>query len=230
VSRRRGPPERFVRALFDGVADRYDLMNDVLSFGLHRRWRRQTVDAVEVRPEDLVLDVGCGTGGLSRLLEQRGTVVGMDLSHRMLLRARERAGPRLGLAEASALRLPFGDRIFGAVASAFVLRNLQDLRVAFREIARVLTPGGSVALLDITEPSHRAIRWAFDRYLRAVAPTAGALAGSGHAYRYLARSLDQLPPAGEVCGSLAAAGFLDCRARSLSGGAVTLFTGRRSGP
>jgi demethylmenaquinone methyltransferase/2-methoxy-6-polyprenyl-1,4-benzoquinol methylase len=214
--------------MFDGVADRYDLMNDVLSFGLHRRWRRQTADSVWVRPADIVLDLGCGTGGMSLLLEERARVVGIDLSHQMLVLARERAGPRVKLAEASALRLPFGDRTFGAVTSAFVLRNLRDLSRAFREMARVLVPGGTVALVDLTEPDHPAFRWVFDLYLRTAAPAAGTLAGSGEAYRYLARSLDQLPPPAEICGSLAAAGFMDCRARSMSGGAVTLFTGRRA--
>jgi demethylmenaquinone methyltransferase/2-methoxy-6-polyprenyl-1,4-benzoquinol methylase len=207
------------------VADRYDLLNDVLSLGLHRRWRRAAAESVDIRHGDLALDIGCGTGALSLLLAEGTTVVGIDLSHRMLTRARERAGPRVKLAQATALRLPFADATFGVVVSAFVLRNLRDLGAALREMARVLEPGGGVALLDITEPRHPALRWAFDLYLRSVAPAVGVLAGSGEAYRYLARSLDQLPPAADVCGSLAAAGFVRCRARPLSGGAVTLFTG-----
>jgi demethylmenaquinone methyltransferase/2-methoxy-6-polyprenyl-1,4-benzoquinol methylase len=214
--------------MFDGVAERYDLLNEVLSFGLHRRWRRQAAESVEVRPGGLVLDIGCGTGGMALRLEERARVVGIDLSHQMLVRARGRTGPGVNLAEASAHRLPFGDATFGAVVSAFVLRNLRDLEEAFWEMARVLVPGGTIALVDLTEPDHPLFRWAFDLYLRTAAPAAGVLAGSGDAYRYLARSLGQLPPAAEVCGSLGVAGFLDCRARPLSGGAVTLFTARRA--
>jgi demethylmenaquinone methyltransferase/2-methoxy-6-polyprenyl-1,4-benzoquinol methylase len=212
--------------MFDDIADSYDLLNDVLSFGLHRSWRRRAAAAVAVGRGRWILDLGCGTGGLGLLLDPRARVVGIDLSHAMLLRARRRSGRRLKLIGASALRLPFRDQTFGAVASAFVLRNLRDLRRAFEEVSRVLAPGGTIAFMDITEPRSPAFRWLFDRYLRTVAPMVGSLAGKGDAYRYLARSLGQLPPAPVVRSLLEEMGFIDCEARRLSGGAVTLFTAR----
>lgn len=215
--------------MFDDIAGSYDLLNDVLSFGLHRSWRRRAAEAVSVERGHWMLDLGCGTGGVGLLLAPRARVVGIDLSHAMLLRARRRSGQRMKLIGANALRLPFPDQTFGAVVSAFVLRNLRDLRGAFEEISRVLAPGGTIALMDITEPRSPAFRWLFDGYLRIVAPAVGSLVGKRDAYRYLARSLGQLPPAPVVRSLLEETGFIDCEARLLSGGAVTLFTARLPG-
>jgi len=212
--------------MFDDIADRYDVANDVLSLGLHRRWRRRTAAAVPAVPGGWALDLGCGTGGLGRLLVGRMKVVGVDLSHRMLLRARRRSGPDLELVGGSGLALPFRDGLFTCVVSAFVLRNLRDLGAAFGEIARVLVPGGRIALIDITEPGRPAVRGLFDGYLRTVAPLVGSLMGNGDAYRYLAGSLGQLPPSDELCRTLEASSFIECHARTMSGGTVTLFTAR----
>lgn len=221
-----GPPEPVVRAMFDDIAHRYDLLNDVLSFGLHRRWRRIAAGAAEVRSGQWVLDLGCGTGRLGALLAGRARVVGVDLSQSMLLRARARYGSGLRLLVGNAVRLPLRDASCGAVVSAFVLRNLPDLTSAFAEVARVLAPGGSVALMDLTEPSRPALRRVLDGYLRVAGPAAGALVGKREAYEYLARSLAQIPPADEVCSHLAGAGLVDCSARGSSLGIVTLFTAR----
>jgi demethylmenaquinone methyltransferase/2-methoxy-6-polyprenyl-1,4-benzoquinol methylase len=212
--------------MFDRVAPRYDLLNDLISLGLDRYWRRATAASVRPRPRGWVLDLGCGTGRLGARLAGQARVVGLDLSRPMLARARH-----LSLAvrpvEATAMRLPFRDEAFDAVVSAFVLRNLSDLRGAFAEVARVLAPGGQVALCDITGPTHPLLRRAFHLYFGSVAPAAGALVGRGDAYRYLVRSLAHLPPPPEVCALLAQAGLRDCRARPLTGGIVTLFTARR---
>lgn len=220
-----GPPEPVVRAMFDDIADRYDLLNDVLSLGLHRRWRRMAAEAAEVRPGHWVLDLGCGTGRLGLLLAARARVVGVDLSHSMLLRARRRSA-RLRLVVGTAMTLPLRDTSCGAVVSAFVLRNLPDLTGAFREVTRVLAPGGTIALLDLTPPSRPILRLALDGYLRVVGPAAGAMVGKREAYEYLARSLAQLPPADQVCSLLAEAGLVGCAARPSSLGIVTLFTAR----
>lgn len=215
--------------MFDDIADRYDVANDVLSLGLHRRWRKRAAAAVPVEPGGWALDLGCGTGRLGRLLAGRMRVVGVDLSHRMLLRAARHSGSNLELVGGSGLALPFRDGLFACVVSAFVLRNLRDLGAAFGEIARVLVPGGRIALIDITEPGRPAVRRLFDGYLRTVAPMVGNLVGNRDAYRYLAGSLGQLPPSDELCRTLEAARFIECEARTMSGGTVTLFTARLPG-
>jgi demethylmenaquinone methyltransferase/2-methoxy-6-polyprenyl-1,4-benzoquinol methylase len=214
--------------MFDDVALRYDLINRLLSFGLDRRWRRAAARAVSpVRGR--VLDLGCGTGDLGLLLAGSTTVVGVDLSHAMLVEAGRKGGGRLQLVEGSAFALPFHDGAFDAAVSGFVLRNLEDLTAAFAELARVAGPGGRIGLVDITEPSRPALRRLFDLYFGVAAPALGRLAGRRDAYRYLARSLAQLPPPAQVCALLEDAGFERSQARPLTGGMVTLFTGMRPG-
>jgi demethylmenaquinone methyltransferase/2-methoxy-6-polyprenyl-1,4-benzoquinol methylase len=215
--------------MFDQVAVRYDLINRLLSFGLDRRWRRAAAAAVSPTTGP-VLDLGCGTGDLGRLLSGSARVVGIDLSHSMLVAARTKAGARLSLVEGSAFALPFADATFDAAVSGFVLRNLEDLPAAFAELARVVAPGGRIGLVDITEPPRPALRRLFDAYFGVAAPALGRLAGRRDAYRYLARSLAQLPPPPQVCGLLEAAGFQPADARPLTGGMVTLFTGMRAFP
>jgi demethylmenaquinone methyltransferase/2-methoxy-6-polyprenyl-1,4-benzoquinol methylase len=212
--------------MFDSVARRYDVVNALLSFGLDRRWRRAAARSMAIRPGDIVLDLGCGTGELGRLFAGRCRVVGLDLSLEMLKVARQRirTGP---FVQASAFRLPFRAAGFSAAVSAFLLRNLNDLQAAFGELARVLAPEGRVALLDITEPQSAPLRQLFDAYFSRAAPTLGALAGNAHAYRYLAGSLVQLPPAKEVLDLLGDAGFDRAAARPMTGGVVTLFTAVR---
>jgi demethylmenaquinone methyltransferase/2-methoxy-6-polyprenyl-1,4-benzoquinol methylase len=228
--RKTAPPEHDVHRMFDGLAQRYDVVNDVLSLGLDRWWRRATAGAVRVPAGSRVLDLGCGTGLLGRRLAGRARVIGLDVSLEMLLRARSRrAGrqPGLGFVQGSAFRLPFADATFAAVVSGFVLRNLHDLGMAFEELARVVAADGRIALADITEPPNALFRRAFDAYFGVVAPAVGGLVGRRDDYRYLVRSLAQLPPPADLCRLLRAAGFDDVRARPLTGGAVTLFTARR---
>jgi demethylmenaquinone methyltransferase/2-methoxy-6-polyprenyl-1,4-benzoquinol methylase len=213
--------------MFDDVVERYDLLNDLLSLGLDRRWRRRAAEAIRVRPGDRVLDLGCGTGKLGWAVATRARVVGVDVSFGMLSRARRDSGGRLRLVQGSAFRLPFADEVFAAAVSGFVLRNLNDLGTAFDELFRVLAPGATVALVDATEPSYPYFRRLFDAYFRAVAPALGALVGRRAAYRYLARSLAQIPSPEGMGRLLADAGFGRCRAQRLTGGMVTLFTAMR---
>jgi demethylmenaquinone methyltransferase/2-methoxy-6-polyprenyl-1,4-benzoquinol methylase len=214
--------------MFDGLAGRYDTLNLILSLGLDRAWRRATARAAAARPGDVVLDLGCGTGDLSAALTRRGVrVVGLDASEGMLAAARARDMRGVDLVRGSAFRLPFRDGAFGAVASAFVLRNLDDRPAAFAELARVTRPGGSLALVDITEPPLRVLRAGFDAYFRVAAPALGVLGGHADEYRYLVRSVAHLPPVTDLCTELRRAGFERVRGRPLTGGVVTLFTGNR---
>ncbi|MDP9343751.1 MAG: ubiquinone/menaquinone biosynthesis methyltransferase [Actinomycetota bacterium] len=213
--------------MFDQIVSRYDLLNDLLSFGFDRWWRRRTVASVTVPRGAIVLDLGCGTGRLGELLAGRCRVVGVDVSAGMLAEASRRLGPRVRLVRGSMFHLPFaGESLEGAV-SGFVLRNLDDLPAAFAELARVLRPGAPVGIVDVTEPRGRLAGRLFDAYFSWAAPALGSLVGRRDAYRYLARSLAQLPPPGEVAEMLEQAGFDVVRARSLAPGMVTLWTARR---
>jgi len=215
--------------MFDDIVERYDLVNGLLSLGLDSVWRRAAARAIGATGGGPVLDLGCGTGKLGGLLGSRRHVIGLDLSHPMLVRARAGSGARLSLVQGSAYALPFGPGTFSGAVSGFVLRNLQDLPAAFDELARVLRPGAGVALVDITEPRNRTLRRLFDGYFGTVAPTLGAAVGKRDAYRYLVGSLEQLPPPHQVVSLLEDAGFEGCEARPLTGGMVTLFTANRGG-
>src|SRR6059036_1431206 len=165
--RRSAPPPPRVAAMFDDIVGRYDLLNRLLSLGLDRRWRRATVRAARSSPNRPVLDLGCGTGDLASLATRSGhRVVGVDLSRAMLSEAR-RKSPGLPVVQGSALALPFADQSFGGAVSGFVLRNLNDLPRAFAELARVLEPGGPIALMDITGPRSPLLRRGFDLYFGA---------------------------------------------------------------
>jgi demethylmenaquinone methyltransferase / 2-methoxy-6-polyprenyl-1,4-benzoquinol methylase len=212
--------------MFDGLVRRYDLLNSVMSLGLDRRWRAAAIQAIDPAPDARILDLGCGSGALSLPLSGRTTVVGLDVSQEMLRLAQQRLRGQVQLVRGSAFKLPFPDGSFTAIVSGFVLRNLRDLETAFRELARVLTPGGRIALLDATEPPNPVIRRLFDWYFGLAAPALGSLAGQREAYSYLVRSLAHLPPAADMCALIERAGFASSEAHALDFGAVTLFTGR----
>ena len=223
----RAPDEASIRSMFDGLVERYDLLNDVLSLGMDRWWRRSAAAALDADPGSRILGLGCGTGRLGELLAPRHPVTGVDVSSGMLSRARRRAPGRLSLVQGSAFRLPFRQGSFGGAVSAFVLRNLDDLTTAFAELARVVAPGGRVVLLDITEPSRASVRRAFGAYFRTAASAVGAAVGKREEYRYLVDSLVHLPPPKEMCQMLSGAGFVGCSARPLTGGVVTLLSALR---
>ena len=218
--------------MFSRISPQYDRMNRLMTAGLDGRWRRAAVAAAEPRGAD-VLDIGCGTGDLSAEFRRAGagSVTGADFSAAMLARARDKAGGKAGgdWLQADALRLPFADGTFDAVASAFVLRNLVDLPAAFAEMLRVLRPGGRVVALDITHPPPgpfgAIMRFGFEQ---GVTRLAGILSGQGRAYRYLPGSLEGYPPADELSRIIEAAGAERPRYRRFGGGMVALHIARIS--
>lgn len=222
-----------VQAMFARIVPRYDLMNTVMTVGLHRRWRRIAVRAADPGAS-VVLDVGSGTGDLALELARAGArrVVGVDFCEDMLAVARAKArlagsGSAPSFVVGDALNLPFPDQAFDRVVNGFLLRNVADLPGALAEMARVVKPGGRVVCLEITHPPP-AIAPIFNLYFRAVVPLLGAaITGEADAYRYLPASLGPLPDAHRLAGMLAKAGLVDVRFRRLGLGTVALHVGTR---
>jgi demethylmenaquinone methyltransferase/2-methoxy-6-polyprenyl-1,4-benzoquinol methylase len=215
---------RAVRAMFDTIAPRYDLVNRIMTFRLDVRWRRLAVHALGLPRGATVADLAAGTGDLCIELERQGLrPLSFDLSLGML--AADRSGaPRV---EADVIRLPIvGGALDGAV-SGFALRNLVDLPRFFAELHRVVRPGGRVALLDVATPPNAVLRAGHAVYFGRVVPLIGGLLSDPAAYRYLPRSVAYLPSPDELVDQLAAAGFSSVGRRLLSGGITQLLTATR---
>jgi demethylmenaquinone methyltransferase/2-methoxy-6-polyprenyl-1,4-benzoquinol methylase len=218
---------RAVRALFDTIAPRYDLVNRLMTFGLDRGWRRRTVQALGLPIGQRVVDLACGTGDLCRDLEAAGyRGMGIDLSFGMLAHART-ASP---LVQADAPHLPIRPGRIDGVVSGFALRNFADLPATFTELARALRPGGRMALLDVAQPANPIMRAGHAMYFGHVAPRIGGLLSDPDAYRYLPRSVAYLPPSDELLRQIEAAGFEQVERRLLSGGITQLITATRRQP
>jgi demethylmenaquinone methyltransferase/2-methoxy-6-polyprenyl-1,4-benzoquinol methylase len=216
---------RVVEAMFDRIAPRYDALNRVLTFRMDVHWRRVAVDALALRAGSRVLDLACGTGDLCRALRAAGSSpIGVDFSGGMLRAARTDAP----LARADALRLPFRARAFDGITCGFALRNFAALPPTFAECARVLRPGGRVALVDVAEPESAAARAVHRAWFRRVVPFVGGLVSDPDAYRYLPASTSYLPSVPELCDMLARAGIVEVSRRRLGFGAAQLFTGTRT--
>ena len=207
-----------VREMFSRIAWRYDLVNDIMSLGLHRRWKRQTVAmAVPGRKARRVLDLCCGSGDLCFLAEDRGavSVVGVDFTLPMLAVARERRKNeerRSQFVQADALALPFADGTFDAVTISYGLRNIADLDAALREMRRVLAPGGRAVVLDFGKPDNAFAGGAYRAFLHAMMPAVGWLFhGDPETYRYIPASLERFPAQRGVERMMRAAGFANVR-------------------
>jgi demethylmenaquinone methyltransferase / 2-methoxy-6-polyprenyl-1,4-benzoquinol methylase len=213
-----------VRDMFDAIAPRYDLVNRIMTFRLDTRWRRKAVRTLDLPAGSRVLDLASGTGDLCRDLRRVGLQpISVDLSYGML--AADRSGaPR---AQADILRLPMPDASVDGVTCGFALRNLVDLDVFFAELARVVRPGGRIALLDVGVPRNRLIRFGNGIYFGKVVPKIGGLLSDPAAYRYLPRSVAYLPAPSAMVASLRRVGFGDARHHHLSGGITQLLDATR---
>lgn len=209
--------------MFDGIAQRYDLVNDLISLGQDRRWRRLTVDAVGAMPGEKVLDLAAGTGTSSEPFAVEGAlVVPSDFSLGML-RVGKRRRPDLPFVAGDATRLPFADGAFDAVTISFGLRNVVDTDSALAEMLRVVRPGGRVVICEFSHPTWAPFRTVYMEYLmRALPVVAGAVTRDRGSYDYLAESIRAWPSQPELARRMLDAGWEQAAYRNLSGGIVAL--------
>jgi demethylmenaquinone methyltransferase/2-methoxy-6-polyprenyl-1,4-benzoquinol methylase len=213
-----------VREMFDAIAPRYDMVNRIMTFRLDVRWRRKTVRDLRLPANAIVLDLASGTGDLCIDLREAGlTPLSMDLSYGML--AADRSGA--ARTQADILNLPVRTGSVDGVTCGFALRNLLELPAFFEELARVVRPGGRVALLDVGVPRNRLIRFGNSIYFGKIVPRIGALLSDGAAYRYLPKSVAYLPEPAEMVTMLRNAGFGDASHHLLSGGLTQQLLGTR---
>jgi len=225
-----------VKGVFDSVASRYDIMNDLMSAGLHRLWKRRTIEQAGVRKGHVVLDLAGGTGDLAKefsgLVGPQGHVILADINAAMLRHGRDRmvdagVAGNLSVVQLDAQNLPFADSTFDRITIAFGLRNVTDKDAAIRSMFRVLKPGGKLLILEFSRPND-SIRPAYDLYSFKVLPLLGELvAGDADSYQYLAESIRMHPDQETLLAMLQQAGFERCRYLNLAGGIVALHIGFR---
>jgi demethylmenaquinone methyltransferase / 2-methoxy-6-polyprenyl-1,4-benzoquinol methylase len=221
-------PETQVRAMFDRIAGVYDLMNSVMTVGMHHRWRQRAADLAAVGPGDRVLDVATGTGDLAVELATRvapgGEVIGSDFSERMLELARAKA-PDVRFEWGNALDLDYPDDSFDAVTVGFGARNFSDLAAGLSEMTRVVRPGGRVVVLEITTPQRPPLSWFFGVWFDRVVPVLGRAAGDPEAYSYLPSSVRRFPDARALGAAMTAVGLVDVRWILTAGGIIAIHAG-----
>jgi demethylmenaquinone methyltransferase/2-methoxy-6-polyprenyl-1,4-benzoquinol methylase len=225
-----------VRGVFDSVASRYDLMNDLMSAGLHRLWKRYTIDQAALKSGNTVLDLAGGTGDLARSFARKvgqdGHVVLADINAAMLRQGRRRlidAGisGNVTIAQVDAQNLPFEDSTFDCVTMAFGLRNVTDKEAALVSMFRVLKPGGKAMILEFSEPN-KAVKPAYDLYSFKVLPTLGKfIADDPESYQYLAESIRMHPDQETLKSMMESCGFERCRFHNMAAGIVALHIGYR---
>jgi demethylmenaquinone methyltransferase/2-methoxy-6-polyprenyl-1,4-benzoquinol methylase len=215
-----------VRAMFDAIAPRYDMVNRIITFGLDKRWRSRTFDALGLPRGSTILDLACGTGDFADLVGRRGgRVFGSDLSKGMLER-RHHSFPAI---QADASSLPLGTGSLDGVVCGYALRNFTDLAGSLAEAARVLRPGGRLAILEVAAPPNGLMRRGFDLWFGRCVPKIGALLSDGAAYEYLPRSTAYLPEPDELRRILIQAGFATVGHQLLNGGLSQVVTATRRG-
>ena len=218
-----------VASMFDGVADRYDVANEVLALGQTRVWRRALVNAVSPMRGEVILDLAAGTGSSSEPLAGRGaTVIPCDFSTGMLLVGHDRR-PTLPFTAGDALHLPFGDSVFDAATISFGLRNVVDAAGALRELRRVVRPGGRLVVCEFSHPRQRLVRKLYSEYLMGTIPSvARAVASNPDAYVYLAESIAAWPDQATLAEAIQEAGWSGVEWMNIHGGIVALHRARRA--
>ncbi len=224
-----------VRAMFDRIAGVYDLMNGVMTAGLHHQWRRRAADLAAVGPEARVLDVATGTGDLALEMARRvapgGVVVGADFSDGMLELARQKAlgsvpeGVQLRFEQANALALPYADDEFDAATVGFGARNFSDLKRGLSEMGRVVRPGGHVVVLEITTPTRAPVSTFLELWFDRIVPTLGRVAGDSEAYSYLPSSVRRFPAPQDLAALMWECGLRSVRYVLTAGGIIALHVG-----
>lgn len=224
-----------VAGVFDSVAGKYDLMNDLMSMGIHRLWKKFTIELSGVRKGHQVLDIAGGTGDLtlqfSRLVGDEGQVILADINASMLKVGRDRLldrgyGGNIRFVQANAECLPFPDNHFDVITIAFGLRNITDKDKALRDMARILKPGGRLLVLEFSKPTNPLVSKAYDFYSFAALPFMGKLvAGDSDSYRYLAESIRMHPDQDTLKGMMAQAGLSEVEYHNLTSGVVALHRG-----
>ncbi len=233
-------PEPQVQAMFDRIARVYDRMNAVMTAGLHHAWRRRAAQLAALTPGGRALDVATGTGDLALELGHRvapdGVVVGADFSENMLAIARDKAGAlaqvttapagvQLRFEQANALALPYEDDSFDAATVGFGARNFSDLERGLAEMARVVTPGGRVVVLEITTPTDGALATLLGLWFDRIVPALGRLAGDADAYTYLPDSVRRFPPPRELAAIMWSVGLREIHYTLTAGGIIALHVG-----
>ena len=220
-----------VRAMFDRIASFYDVMNSVMTAGLHHRWRRRAADLAAIGPGGRALDVATGTGDLAVELGRRvgpeGEVVGSDFSEEMLTLARRKA-PGLRFEWGNALDLPYEDGRFDAATVGFGARNFSDLDRGLAEMARVVRPGGRVVVLEITTPQRPPLSTFFQVWFDRIVPLMGRLTGESVAYSYLPSSVRRFPAPEGLAAAMARAGLSDIRWILTAGGIIAIHVGTKA--
>lgn len=214
-----------VREMFDAIAPRYDFVNRLMTFRLDTRWRKKTVSALNLPKGSRILDLASGTGDLCIELKQNGyQPISMDLSFGMLSADRSGA-PRT---QVDILKLPIPNMCVDGITCGFALRNLENLQMFFIELARVTRHGGRIALLDVSVPTNRLIRFGNSIYFGRIVPIIGGLFSNRAAYRYLPRSVAYLPEPDQLVAMLKQSGFADAKHTQLSGGLTQLLVATRN--
>ena len=222
--------------VFDTVSENYDLMNDLMSFGIHRLWKKVTIETSGLRENFVVLDLAGGTGDMVKLMREkiseRGTLILSDINQSMLMEGRDRLINEgiegIHAAQIDAQFLPFQDNTFDLITIAFGLRNVTDKEKALKAILNALKPGGKLVILEFSRPQNEAFREIYDLFSFEVIPKIGALiAQTEESYRYLAESIRMHPTQDELKAMMETSGFTKCKFDNLTNGVVAIHSGQK---